>query len=61
MKSSNVVVSIHQALPARRPSVLEVPEAPFLSSFQKIQQSNQKYKHIVIKRQFFLNSDSLFN
>ena len=50
MKSSNVVVSIHQALPARRPSVLEVPEAPFLSSFQKIQQSNQKYKNIAIKR-----------
>jgi hypothetical protein len=32
-----------QAVPSRRPSAMEVPEVPFLSSFQKNQQSSQKY------------------
>jgi hypothetical protein len=33
-----------QAVSSRRPSAMEVPEVPFLSSFQKNQQSSQKYE-----------------
>ncbi len=42
----NVVVATNfplQAVPSRRPSAMEVPEVPFLSSFEKNQQSSQKY------------------
>ncbi len=43
-----------KAVPSRRPSAMEVPEVPFLSSFQKNQQSSQKYDKKTAKTLWFM-------